>query len=76
VHAHSDSHCCQFLNIHGLSDVKATKIHKLGLPVPEPSSSEIEMAAEKLNRCKSPGTDQTTAELATAYVRPVRSDNL
>jgi len=74
VPAHSDSHCCQFLNIRGFSDVKPTEIHKLEPPVPEPSASEVEMAAEKLNRCKSPGTDETAAELMTAYVRPVRSE--
>jgi hypothetical protein len=48
VPAHSDSHCCQFLNIHGFSDVKPTEIHKLGPPVPVPSASEVEIATEKL----------------------------
>jgi hypothetical protein len=42
--------------------------------VSEPSASEVEMATEKLKRCKSPCTDQTAAELMTAYVRPVRSE--
>ena len=32
------------------------------------------MATEKPKRYKSPGTDQTAAELMTAYVRPVRSE--
>jgi hypothetical protein len=68
VPAYSDSHCCQFLNIHGFSVVKPAEIHKLGPPVPEPSASEVEMAAEKLKRCKSLGTDQTAAELMTAYM--------
>lgn len=69
-----DSQWCQFLNIHGFSVVKPAEIHKLGPPVPEPSASEVEMAAEKLKRCKSLGTDQTAAERMTAYVSPVRSE--
>jgi hypothetical protein len=47
--------------------------------VPEPSSSEVKIATEKLKRYKSPGTDQIPAELIQAvggehYV--LRSTNL
>jgi hypothetical protein len=42
--------------------------------MPEPIACEVEMATGKLKRCKSPGTNQTAAELMTAYVRPVRSE--
>ena len=42
--------------------------------MPESTASDFEMAAEKLKRFKSPRTEQTAAELMTAYVRPVRSE--
>ena len=34
--------------------------------MPEPSAFEIQMAIEKLRRCKSPGSDQIPAELIKA----------
>jgi hypothetical protein len=49
---------CQLLNVHGVSDVRQTEIHRA-----EPSSSEVEIAIEKLKRYKSPGIDQIPAEL-------------
>ena len=42
--------------------------------MPQPSASEVEMATEKLKRCKSLGTDQTAVERMTSYVSPVRSE--
>jgi hypothetical protein len=54
---------CQVLNVHGVNDVKQTKIHTAEPLVPEPSSSKVEIAIEKLKRYKSPGIDQIPAEL-------------
>jgi hypothetical protein len=57
---------CQLLNVHGVKHVRQTKIHTAESLVPEPSSSEVEIAIEKLKRYKSPGTDQIPAELIQA----------
>jgi hypothetical protein len=54
---------CQLLNVHGVSDVRQAKIHTAEPLVPEPSSSEVEIAIGKLKRYKSPGLDQILAEL-------------
>jgi hypothetical protein len=42
--------------------------------VPEPSSSEAEIAIEKLKGYKSPGTDQIQAELIQARGNILRSE--
>jgi hypothetical protein len=42
--------------------------------MPQPSVFEFEMAIEKLERHKSPGTDQILAELFKAGGRTVRSE--
>ena len=34
----------QILNVHGVNDVRQTKIHTAEPPVPEPSASEFELA--------------------------------
>jgi hypothetical protein len=69
---------CQLLNVHEVKDVRQTKIHTAEPLVPEPSSSEVEIAIEKLKRYKSPCTYQIPAELIQAegkhYV--LRSTNL
>jgi hypothetical protein len=57
---------CQLLNVHGVNDVRQTEIHTAEPLVPEPNSSEVEIAIEKLKRYKSPGTDQIPAELIQA----------
>jgi hypothetical protein len=49
-----------------LYHVIKTEIHTAEPPVPEPGASEDEMTIEKLNRHKSPGTDQIPAELIKA----------
>jgi hypothetical protein len=54
---------CQLLNVHGVNDVWQTEIHTAEPLVPEPSSSEVEIAIEKLKRYKSPGIDQIPAEV-------------
>jgi hypothetical protein len=43
---------CQLLNVHGVNDVRQTKIHTAEPLVPKPSSSEVETAIEKLKRYK------------------------
>jgi hypothetical protein len=48
---------CQLLNVHGVNNVRQTEIHTAESLVPEPSSSEVEIAIEKLKRYKSPGID-------------------
>jgi hypothetical protein len=57
---------CQLLNVHGVKDVRQTKIHTAEPLVPVPSSSEVEIAIEKLKRYKSPGIVQIPAELIQA----------
>jgi hypothetical protein len=62
----------------GVNDVRQTETHTAEPLVPVPSSSEVEIAIEKLKMYKSPGTDQIPAELIQAggihYV--LRSTNL
>jgi hypothetical protein len=57
---------CRLLNVHGVNDVRQTEIHTAEPLVPEPSSSEVETAIEKLKRYKSPGIDQILAEMIQA----------
>jgi hypothetical protein len=52
---------CHLLNVHGVNDVRQTEIHTA-----EPSSSEVEIAIEKLKRYKSPGIDKIPAKLIQA----------
>jgi len=53
----------QILNVHGVNDISQTEINTADPLVPEPSTSEVEMAIEKLKSHKSPGVDQIPAEL-------------
>jgi len=57
----------QLLNVHGVNDVRQTKIHTAEPLVPEQSGFEVKLAIEKLKSHKSPGTDQIPAEL----IKPV-----
>jgi hypothetical protein len=41
--------------------------------VPEPSSVEVEVTVEKLQRCRSPDTDQIPAEFIQAGGNTLRS---
>jgi hypothetical protein len=68
------NHFCQLFNVHGVSDVRQTEIHTAESLLPEPSAFELEMPVEKLNRHRSPGTDQIPAELIKAGGRTVRSE--
>jgi hypothetical protein len=51
-----------------------TEMHTAEPFVPEPSSSEIEVAIGKLKRYKSPGVDQIPAELLQAGGGTLRSE--
>ena len=53
----------QLLNVHGVNDVRQTEIHTAEPFVSEPSSSETELAIEKLQNHNSPDIDQIQAEL-------------
>ena len=50
----------------GVNDVRQTELHTAEPLVAEPSAFEVEMAIEKLKRCKSPGIDQISAQLIKA----------
>jgi hypothetical protein len=65
---------CQLLNAHGVNDVRQTEIHTAEPLLPEPSSSEVEIAIEKLKRYESPGMDQIPAELIQARGNTLRSE--
>ena len=54
--------------MHGVKDVGQAEIHTAEPLVPEPSASEVELAINKLKSHKSPGIDQTPAELFKAGV--------
>jgi hypothetical protein len=56
------NYLCQLLNVHGVNGVRQTEIHTAEPLVPEPSSSEVEIAVEKFKRYKSPSTDKIPAE--------------
>jgi len=53
----------QLLNVYGVNDVRQTEIHTAVPFVAEQSSSEVELAIEKLKSHKSPGIDQIPAEM-------------
>jgi hypothetical protein len=57
---------CQLLNVHGVNDVRQTKVHTAEPLVSERSSSEVEIAIEKFKKYKSSGIDQIPAELIEA----------
>jgi hypothetical protein len=57
---------CQLLNVHGINGVRQTEIHTAEPLVPEPTSSQVAIAIEKLKRYKSPGIDQIPAEMIQA----------
>ena len=62
------------MNVLGDNDVRHTEIHTAEPLVPEQSTLEVEMATEKLKRNKSPGADQTPAELIKTRGRTICSE--
>ena len=61
----------QLFNVHGVKDVGQAEIHTVEPLVPEPSTSEVELAIDKLKSHKSPGIDQISAELIKARGRTI-----
>ena len=61
----------QLFNVHGVKDVQQAGIHTAEPLVPEPNASEVELAIDKLKSHKSPGIDQTLAELIKAGGRTI-----
>jgi hypothetical protein len=64
----------QLLNVLGVNNVRQTEVHTAEPLVPQTSASEVGVAIGKLNRHKSPGTDQIPAELIKAGSRTIRSE--
>jgi hypothetical protein len=64
----------QLLNVHGVNDVRQTKLHTAERLVPEASAVEVELAIQKLKRHKSPSTDHIPAELIKAGGRTIHSE--
>ena len=58
----------QLFNVHEVKDVGQAEIHTAEPLVPEPSSSEVELAIDKLKSHKSPSIHQIPAELIKARV--------
>jgi hypothetical protein len=56
----------QLLNVHNTSGVMQIEIHTAEPLVPGPSHLEIEIAIAKLEKYKSPGNDEVSAELIQA----------
>jgi hypothetical protein len=61
------------LNVHRVSDVRQIEIHTAEPLVPGPSPFEVEITIAKLERYKSPGSDQIPAELIQAGGKMLRS---
>jgi len=57
------NHFSQLLNVHFVNDVRQTEIYTAEPLVPELSAFDVELAIGKLKRHKSPGIDQTPAEM-------------
>jgi hypothetical protein len=56
----------QLFNVHNVSDVRQMEVHMAEPLVPGPSHLEVEIAIVKLEKYKSPGSDQILAELIQA----------
>jgi hypothetical protein len=54
------------LNLHRVNDVRQTEIHTAEPLVPQPNSSEDEIAIEKLKRYKLSGIDRIITEMIEA----------
>jgi hypothetical protein len=65
---------CQLLNVHGAGGVRQTEMHTAEQFVPDPSSSQVEVAIGKLKRYKSPGVVQIPAERIQAGGETLRSE--
>jgi hypothetical protein len=72
--ARGRNHFSQLFNGHGVSDVRQIEIHTAVILVSEPRAFEFGMIIKKLNRHKSPRTDQIQAELFKAGSRTLNSE--
>ena len=63
----------QLLNLHEVNYVRQAEIQTAKPPAPKPGTFVVQMATEKLKIHKSPGTDQTVAELIKAGGRTIHS---
>jgi hypothetical protein len=61
----------QLFNVHGVKDVGQAEIHTAEPLVPDPSTSEFELAIGKLKSHKSPGINHIPAELIKAGGRTI-----
>jgi len=57
---------CHKSNVYGPNNIWQTEMHIAGSLVSEPSFFDVEIAAEKLRRYKSPDTEKIPAELMQA----------
>ena len=64
----------QILNVHGVNFVRQTEIHTTEPLVPETSTSEFELAIEKLKSYRSPDIDQIPSELIKAGGKTIRCE--
>jgi hypothetical protein len=60
--------------MHRVSGVRQIQIHTAELLLRQPSLSDVEIAIAKLKNCKSPGSDQITAELIQAGSETLSSE--
>jgi hypothetical protein len=58
--------CSQLLNAHNVSDVWQIEVHTAGPLEPDCSHLEVEIAIAKVEKYKSPGSNQIPAELIKA----------
>jgi hypothetical protein len=65
---------CQLLNVHGVGGVRQTEMHTAEPFVPEPSTSEVQVAIGKPKRYKSPGVHQIPTELIQAGGATLQSE--
>jgi hypothetical protein len=65
------NHFSQLLNVQGTRKLRQTKIHTAEPLVFEPSTSEVEMAIEKVKGHKSPSIDQIAAEFIKSGGRTI-----
>jgi hypothetical protein len=66
----------QLLYVYGVSGIKQIEVHTAEPLVPDPSLLEVETVITKMERYKSPGSDQIPAKFIQAGGETLRSDLL
>jgi hypothetical protein len=64
----------QLLNVHGINDVRQIEIYTAGWLACDPSPSEFQLAIVKLEKYRTPGSDQFTTELVYAGSAALHSE--